>query len=146
MDEKGAQSNMPCSRTSPRRRPLLAVILLVGIVYNFWYWSASLFPTPRPLSSSAAGSPKDAHPTAVVAIKHDSDAGRVLTKGLVPLEAHIISKCPDTRVWNNSKQEEPRKDGDSICAYPIEVLTSVLGCLEDVDPPRHAARLRQGRL
>lgn len=24
------------------------------------------------------------------------------TKALVPFEAHIISKCPDTRVWNNS--------------------------------------------
>lgn len=24
-----------------------------------------------------------------------------MTKALVPFEAHIISKCPDTKVWNN---------------------------------------------
>lgn len=52
---------------------------------------------------------------------------------LVPLEAHIISKCPDTRVSATAHRQQ---------AYPVSarlLLILRLGCFEGADPSCDAA-------
>jgi hypothetical protein len=75
--EKRARSDMKPSRSVRRLRPMAGLLFIVAICFVFWQWNLAL-----PDYSL-----------------FDDDPSRSLNKasGLVPLEAHIISKCPDTR-------------------------------------------------
>ncbi|KPM39797.1 hypothetical protein AK830_g6790 [Neonectria ditissima] len=76
MDEKRAMSP---PRSLRRNRPIATVLFCLAVVYTFWLFQPF---TIRPL-----------HVPSVVV----GDAFTESSADLVPLEAHIISKCPDTR-------------------------------------------------
>ncbi|KFA78891.1 hypothetical protein S40288_05319 [Stachybotrys chartarum IBT 40288] len=84
MDEK-TSSNMTQVR---RARPIVLVLLLLVFIYTLWQW-----PSTHP------GITTTGHGGAVVSETSDTrePVGSSSGKKLVPLEAHIISKCPDTR-------------------------------------------------
>lgn len=81
MDEKPSP-NMSQVR---RARPLALVLLLLVFVYTLWQWPS----THRDAVVSSLSIIPDVDEAVAPAAKD---------KKLVPLEAHIISKCPDTRV------------------------------------------------
>ncbi|KEY71506.1 hypothetical protein S7711_03572 [Stachybotrys chartarum IBT 7711] len=83
MDEK-TSSNMTQVR---RARPIVLVLLLLVFIYTLWQW-----PSTHPGITTGHGG-------AVVSETSDTrePVGSSSGKKLVPLEAHIISKCPDTR-------------------------------------------------
>ena len=82
MDSKlPIHQTIPENRTAmaPRRtsRFLAAILLTLMGVYCFWQYSVA---DVRPFDIASFGGKES------------------LAQGLVPLEAHIMSKCPDTRV------------------------------------------------
>lgn len=94
MDEKRARDDSfgrpahatmkPCSRPARRFRPLLIMTLLVLCFYYYVRPAASFGILPQ---------------VARFAPTESSDKQKVIadTKALVPLEAHIMSKCPDAK-------------------------------------------------
>lgn len=74
------------SRSFRRNRPLLTVVIVLAILYALYSFRPVSNYADRWVPSKAAMSaaPADTSTTAV-------------TKDLVPLEAHIMSKCPDAR-------------------------------------------------
>ncbi|KAH6607646.1 hypothetical protein Trco_003959 [Trichoderma cornu-damae] len=86
MDEK----HRPQAANPPRRpsavlfqgRPLLVVALLLFVGFHIWSNSVAVPFLPQQAAD------------VLLPAAHDDDG---TPKGLVPLEAHIISKCPDTR-------------------------------------------------
>lgn len=86
MDEKRAMSP---PRSLRRNRPVATVLICLAVVYTFWLFQPfAILPLHVP---SAVG-----------------DALAESTASLVPLEAHIISKCPDTRV--SARPSAPLED------------------------------------
>jgi hypothetical protein len=74
------------SRREPNRAFTIGIIamMILGLLFGFTYWDSDLA-INRPLST----------------IRKESFLGQVVqsedTKELVPLEAHIMSKCPDAK-------------------------------------------------
>ncbi|KAI1156120.1 hypothetical protein F4825DRAFT_343757 [Nemania diffusa] len=92
MEEKRSTRN----RTRRRHRPLFLLLVVAATVYGLYafglfssFTSASLPPHNEavPASGSPAASPGGS----------EHAVSPVTSRELVPLEAHIISKCPDTR-------------------------------------------------
>jgi hypothetical protein len=82
------------SRTRRRHRPLLFLILVALTIYGLYAFGlfssyASALPPPRTETVPTFEAPNVSDTT------EQPVPGR--TRELVPLEAHIISKCPDTR-------------------------------------------------
>lgn len=65
-----------------------------------------------------------------------ASAAKAVGKHKVPLEAHIISKCPDTRVCILDPAPQPRRHSNDFAT----------GCSATAAPSCHAAGVRQGRL
>lgn len=88
MDEKHHPQPQPSAMSSsPRRiraRDLLFIVTLVVLIYQLWNNATAVPFLPQEASD-------------LVAPTRDETG----SNGLVPLEAHIISKCPDTRVCND---------------------------------------------
>jgi hypothetical protein len=80
MDEKHQQTQPP-AMSHRRARPLALVALLFVFALTFWRWPSS---TPATWGTDS--------------LSNLDDTPSASEKRLVPLEAHIISKCPDTRV------------------------------------------------
>ncbi|KAJ4270332.1 hypothetical protein NW762_002011 [Fusarium torreyae] len=89
MDEKRpSQRTMSPTRSLRRNRPTITIAFVIAVVYTFWLW--------QPFS------PMMAEP------KVDITNNEVeTTDRLVPLEAHIMSKCPDA------------KDGLELLVLPV---------------------------
>ncbi|KAJ4053912.1 Gamma interferon inducible lysosomal thiol reductase GILT [Fusarium oxysporum f. sp. vasinfectum] len=89
MDEKRAAPRaMPPPRSLRRSRPTLTIAFVIAVVYTFWIWqpfNPILDQTMVDITSD------DVH----------------TTDRLVPLEAHIMSKCPDA------------KDGLELLVLPV---------------------------
>lgn len=95
MDEKLPQSDecsrptqapmKPCSRPARRFRPLL-VVALVALCFYFYVRPAATFGILPQVTRAT--------PTIYAA---DTQKAMANTKALVPLEAHIMSKCPDAK-------------------------------------------------
>ena len=122
MDEKQTLGAMPTRRPtrSLRRRglqPVVSTLLVAAFIYIVWLWRTPFADTIRILPIS--------NPL-------------VSTSSLVPLEAHIISKCPDTRVRARVSTAGYPPLADPFC-FP-------LGCFSAAHPACHAAGVRQGRL
>ncbi|KAI1121913.1 hypothetical protein F5Y10DRAFT_271638 [Nemania abortiva] len=83
------------NRTRRRHRPLLLLALVVVTLWGLY--ALGFFPllTSAPLPPRPEDVRFSHPPVASDAAKHDVPA--VAGRELVPLEAHIISKCPDTR-------------------------------------------------
>jgi hypothetical protein len=84
MDEK---RRLAITRPMRRNRPLIAVALLAIGLYTFWRVLPGLVADYGWDADTAAGLRKEFNDGAVQA-----------TNALVPLEAHIMSKCPDAKV------------------------------------------------
>lgn len=85
MDEKRAMSP---SRPIRRNRPLVTTLFIFAVIFTFW-----LFQPPfavQPLSVEEAAAVGDA-------VSESTAIESSVVADLVPLEAHIISKCPDTK-------------------------------------------------
>jgi hypothetical protein len=82
MDEK--RNSLLRTRLNRRNRPALTLILVGAVFFIVWY---------RSYSSSMAGDRRIENGALV-----HSPAEVVPANKPVPVEAHIISKCPDTRV------------------------------------------------
>jgi hypothetical protein len=78
MDEKHQQPQPP-AMSQRRARPLALITLLFVFALTFWRWPSS---TPATWATN---------------LSHLDNIPSTTEKRLVPLEAHIISKCPDTR-------------------------------------------------
>ncbi|KAM0325897.1 hypothetical protein ACHAQA_007200 [Verticillium albo-atrum] len=92
MDEK--RSFYSSSRTTRRARPLIVIILLGFLGYNLWqYLGIAARIREDGLAAAAANAPSKN------VIDVNAAAGLAASKvnRLVPLEAHIMSKCPDAR-------------------------------------------------
>lgn len=76
MNEKRAMSP---PRALRRNRPVAAVLFCLVVLYTFWQFQP--VPTPHLDVAAVLGETLE----------------EIVTVDLVPLEAHIISKCPDTR-------------------------------------------------
>ncbi|KAI8679832.1 hypothetical protein NCS57_00262100 [Fusarium keratoplasticum] len=86
MDEKRAsQRAMSPVRSVRRNRPAVIVFFVIASLYTFWLW--------HPFSPIGLNLPND------VSQPVDASVADTIhtTDRLVPLEAHIISKCPDTK-------------------------------------------------
>ena len=80
MDEKRpAPRAMSPPRSLRRSRPTLTIAFVIAVVYTFWIW--------QPFNPTLKQ-------TMVDITSNDVHA----TDKLVPLEAHIMSKCPDAKV------------------------------------------------
>lgn len=86
MDEKSGQQAYMIPSQAPRRPRAVTVLALIVFValYTLWLW--------QPLAVSFLGLD---HPAAQPSLDD------VAINGLVPLEAHIISKCADTQVCSH---------------------------------------------
>lgn len=97
---------MPFRRALPTRRyrPLLILTLVAVLVFLFFH-SRPLYSVPArwedvvPAKEAAATAPlAPSVPTSVMVSVQTKEQDEVHTKEtLVPLEAHIMSKCPDAR-------------------------------------------------
>lgn len=82
MDEKHiAPQTMAPSRSLRRARPAATVFFVITSFYFFYLWMPYVIPAP-----------------ADFLIPETTNELDIASPKLVPLEAHIISKCPDTRV------------------------------------------------
>jgi hypothetical protein len=89
MDEKHRPQPHPNTMASPcriRARDLLIVVALFMTIYQIWNNVAAVPFLPQEASDLVVPTRAEAS-----------------SNGLVPLEAHIISKCPDTRVRNKTR-------------------------------------------
>ncbi|KAF9767530.1 hypothetical protein IL306_015281 [Fusarium sp. DS 682] len=79
MDEKlPTQRAMSPPRSLRRSRPTLTIAFVIAVVYTFWIWQPF---NPILNQTTVDITSNDAH----------------TTNRLVPLEAHIMSKCPDAK-------------------------------------------------
>jgi hypothetical protein len=69
---------MSSPRSFRRSRPAVSIAFVIVIVYTFWLWQPF-----RPMLNEP-----------IVEVANDVQT----TDRLVPLEAHIMSKCPDAKV------------------------------------------------
>lgn len=82
------------NRNRRRHRPFVFIIFTAAALYGLYaFGSFSSFANTSPTSHTEAVVTPD-RPTTSVDTTHDVSP---VTGSLVPLEAHIISKCPDTR-------------------------------------------------
>ena len=80
MDEKRpSQRTMSPTRSLRRSRPTITIAFVIAVVYTFWLW--------QPFS-----------PMMVEPMVDITNNEVETTDRLVPLEAHIMSKCPDAKV------------------------------------------------
>ncbi|KAI6759542.1 hypothetical protein HG530_010222 [Fusarium avenaceum] len=78
MDEKRPfQQTMSSPRSFRRSRPAVSIAFVIAILYTFWLWQPF-----RPMLNEP-----------IVEVTSDVQT----TDRLVPLEAHIMSKCPDAK-------------------------------------------------
>ena len=113
MDEKHLlqQRSMPPPRPLRRSRHLATVLFLVTVIYTFWLWQPlGLQPLNLdiPQAKTKLGDFMLGDDIPVTEEEVALEKANTV-KQLVPLEAHIISKCPDTRV-----SSEPIMKQDSI--------------------------------
>ncbi|KAF4471544.1 gamma interferon inducible lysosomal thiol reductase (GILT) [Fusarium albosuccineum] len=88
MDEKrSSQRAMSPARSIRRSRPTLIIAFVIAALYTFWLWQ----PFSVPLR------PADVGVSVTDPVAETKTDAIHTTEELVPLEAHIISKCPDTR-------------------------------------------------
>ncbi|KAM0563568.1 hypothetical protein ACHAPJ_001292 [Fusarium lateritium] len=79
MDEKRpSQRTMSPTRSLRRSRPTITIAFVIAVVYTFWLW--------QPFS-----------PMMVEPMVDITNNEVETTDRLVPLEAHIMSKCPDAK-------------------------------------------------
>ncbi|KAJ8129210.1 hypothetical protein O1611_g4423 [Lasiodiplodia mahajangana] len=83
------------NRSRRRHRPLFLLVLVAATIYGFYAFGlfSSFTSTSLPPRPDAVRTPDYPVPSQVAEHVVPSVTGREL----VPLEAHIISKCPDTR-------------------------------------------------
>jgi hypothetical protein len=79
MDEKQPSQRVMLPIQARRSRPTMALIVTAIVTYTFWIWQPF-----RPLIDDESW----------VHVTNDD----VQTDTLIPLEAHIMSKCPDAKV------------------------------------------------
>lgn len=113
MDEK-APPQQPIMSLRRSSRPIVVVFLLFAVLFSLWQWLAN---GALPLTGRASN--------------HGTMTGT--SRRLVPLEAHIISKCPDTRVCVLG-----RSDTASAYSRPTADISRRVGRFAPADPPRHA--------
>lgn len=80
MDEKQPSQRVMLPIQARRSRPTMTLIVMAIVTYTFWIWQPF-----RPLIDDESW----------VHITNDDIQP---TNSLVPLEAHIMSKCPDAKV------------------------------------------------
>ncbi|KAI0200175.1 hypothetical protein F4808DRAFT_461044 [Astrocystis sublimbata] len=94
------------NRSRRRLRPVLMLFLGAITIYGLYTYAAGLStfikednvpPNLRPADTPEAAIPEAAIPEPVAEYEGQNATPSVSARGLVPLEAHIISKCPDTR-------------------------------------------------
>lgn len=95
---------MPPPRPRPLRRSrhLATILFIVTVIYTFWLWQPLVpqslnLDIPQAKTKLGNFMPGDDIPVTEEEIALEK-AATASEKKLVPLEAHIISKCPDTRV------------------------------------------------
>lgn len=108
----------PTMRRSTRPLVALLAVLLVGC-YSLWRWE------PAALHRGVADLAAFGRPEVTA------------DKKLVPLEAHIMSKCPDAKVRREAMYLTPRRAVSADCDG------GCLGLLEGDDFARHAEGPRQ---
>ncbi|KAM5368644.1 hypothetical protein ACJZ2D_009416 [Fusarium nematophilum] len=92
MDEKRSPPRaMSPTRSLRRNRPVVAVAFVIGVLYTFWLWQPFSLPAP------AARQVPEVDVSLTDPLAGTNTEPIQTTDRLVPLEAHIISKCPDTR-------------------------------------------------
>ncbi|KAF4973727.1 hypothetical protein FZEAL_9254 [Fusarium zealandicum] len=90
MDEKrNLQRAMSPVRPLRRTRPVVTILFVIAALYTFWLWQPFSLPASVDLKvpDVSLGDPLAGSAVDVIATQDK----------LVSLEAHIISKCPDTR-------------------------------------------------
>lgn len=94
MDEKRGLY-LPAARPNRKGRSIMLMLMLCFAAYTLW-WTVSSPPAPvtQPHDSVVT---RPSTSTSEVQKKLESDDAKN-ARGLVPLEAHIMSKCPDARV------------------------------------------------
>lgn len=91
---------MSPSRTIRRNRPLATTLIFFAVIYIFWLFQPfAIHPLivddePAPIRDTVA---------------EKTSVESTAVAGLVPLEAHIISKCPDTKVSHRAVSMPSRR-------------------------------------
>ena len=159
MDEKHLNHNnqypssspeaLPSTTTMPIRqrrhlRPALGLVILFAVAYLLLTGAVPrLTPPVSPMHNVAVQTSElrdhmhdQTPPPAMVVL--DGDDGNALRAGeLVPLEAHIMSKCNDAQVCAGG-----RGLGNELLAAAAADRPPAVGLSQADDSPRHAAGLR----